>query len=51
MDMLDLLLHVIHEQVLPEGIRRGEVGLAAADFGDLLDEEISPVWILINSRS
>ena len=37
-DVLDLLLHVIHQQVLPKGIRRGEVSLAAANFRHLLHE-------------
>jgi hypothetical protein len=36
MDVLDLFLHVIHEQVLAKRERRGEVGLAPADFRDLL---------------
>ncbi len=38
MDVFDFLLHIIHEQVLPESVRRGEVGFAAAEFGDLLDK-------------
>ena len=38
MNMLNFLFHVIHQQVLPQGIRCGEVGLASADFRDLLDE-------------
>src|SRR5579863_8102245 len=38
MYMLDFLFHIIHQQVLPEGIRGGEVGLAAANFRHLLDK-------------
>jgi hypothetical protein len=38
MDLLGFALHVIHQQVLPQRVRRGEVGLAAAHFRDFLDE-------------
>src|ERR1700731_2594451 len=31
-------IHVIHQQVLPEIVRRREIGFAAADLGDLLNE-------------
>ena len=34
----DFLLHVVHQQVLAKGVGRGEVGFAAAHFGDFLDE-------------
>ena len=37
-DLLGFALHVIHQQILAEGVRRGEVGLAAAHFRDFLDE-------------
>src|SRR6266436_6228281 len=30
--------HVIHEEILAEGVGSGEVGFAAAHFGDFLDE-------------
>ena len=33
-----LLVHVVHQHVLAERARRGEVGLAVADLGDLADE-------------
>ena len=32
-----LALHVVHQQVLPEGIGSGEVSLAATQLGDFLD--------------
>ncbi len=38
MDLLGLAGHVVHEEILAEGIGRGEVGFAAAHFGDFLDE-------------
>ena len=31
-------LHIIHQEVFAQRVRGGEVGLAAAHFGDLLDE-------------
>jgi hypothetical protein len=36
--VLDLLLQVIHQKVLAEGIGCGEVSFPAADFRDFLDE-------------
>ncbi len=30
--------HVIHEEILAEGVGRGEVRFSAAHFGDFLDE-------------
>lgn len=38
-----LPVHVIHQQILPQIVRGGEVRLAAADFGDLLNEVHQPV--------
>ena len=38
MDIASLFADVVHEQILAEGVGRGEVGLAAAEFGDFLDE-------------
>src|SRR3954465_12529115 len=38
MDRPCLLVHVVHEDVSPEGPRRREVRLAVADLGDLPDE-------------
>src|SRR5579864_7995622 len=37
-DLLGFALHVIHQEVLPESVRRSEIGFAAAHFGDFLDE-------------
>jgi hypothetical protein len=37
-DGAGLALHVVHQQVLAEGVRGGEVGIAATHLGDLLDE-------------
>src|SRR5579884_3348180 len=37
-NVLDLLLHVIHQQVLAKRVGSGEIGFAAADFRDLLHE-------------
>ncbi len=37
-DRLGLPRHVIHQQVLPQRVGRGEVGFAAAHLGDFLDE-------------
>src|SRR5713101_6142513 len=37
-DLLGLAGHVVHEEILAEGIGRGEVGFAAAHFGDFLNE-------------
>ena len=33
-----LFVHVVHQHIAPERARRGEVGLAVADLGDLADE-------------
>src|SRR5687768_15595828 len=38
MDGLGLPVHVVHQDVLPERIRRREIGLAAADGGDPPDK-------------
>ena len=38
MDLLGFALHVVHQQVLAKCIGRGEVGFAAAHFGDFLHE-------------
>ncbi len=38
MDLLGLPRHVVHEEILAEGVGRGEVGFASAHFGDFLDE-------------
>src|SRR3954452_8290438 len=38
MDGARLLVHVVHQHVLPERPRRGEVGLAVADLRDPADE-------------
>jgi hypothetical protein len=37
-DRLDLARHVIHQQILAEGVRGGEVGFAAAHLRDFLHE-------------
>ncbi len=37
-DRAGLAVHVVHQQILPERIRRREIRLAAAELGDLLDE-------------
>src|ERR1035438_9083316 len=37
-DLPRFALHVIHEQVLPQGIGRGEVGFAATHLRDFLNE-------------
>src|SRR5581483_1224747 len=38
MDRLGLARHVIHQEVLTEGIRGGEIRFAAAHLGNFLDE-------------
>ena len=38
MDLFGFAGHVVHEEILAEGVGSGEVGFAAAHFGDLLDE-------------
>src|SRR6266850_7162208 len=37
-DLFGFAGHVVHEEVLAEGVGRGEVGFAAAHLGDFLDE-------------
>src|SRR6266853_6522672 len=37
-DLLGFAGHVVHEEILAEGVGSGEVGFAAAHFGDFLDE-------------
>src|SRR5690349_17256789 len=37
-DRTCLAIHVVHQQVLPQRVWRGEVRLAAAELGNLLDE-------------
>src|SRR6266850_1439643 len=37
-DLFGFAGHVVHEEILAEGVGRGEVGFAAAHLGDLLDE-------------
>src|SRR3984957_11590453 len=37
-DVLAAARHEVHEQIVAKGLRRGEVGLAAGDGGDLLHE-------------
>src|SRR5579863_9270345 len=38
MNRLRLLVHVVHQDVLAEGVRRREVRLALTDIGDAPDE-------------
>src|SRR6266436_2311616 len=38
MDLLGFSLHLVHQQVLAEGVRRSEIGLAAAHLRDFLNE-------------
>src|SRR5204862_8055431 len=37
-DVYGVAGHVVQEEILAEGVGSGEVGFAAAHFGDLLDE-------------
>src|SRR5438445_5829369 len=37
-DLFGFAGHVVHEEILAEGVGSGEVGFAAAHFGDFLDE-------------
>ena len=38
MDGPRLAVHVIHQEILPQVVRRGEVRFSAAQLGHLLDE-------------
>ena len=38
MDVAELFGHVVHQEILAEGVRSGEVGLSPGDLGHLLDE-------------
>ena len=38
MNALGLAMEIIKQQVLPQGVRGGEVGLAATNLADLMDE-------------
>jgi len=37
-DLFGFTGHVVHQEILAEGVGSGEVGFAAAHFGDFLDE-------------
>ena len=38
MDLFGFAGHVVHEEILAERVGCGEIGFAAAHFGDFLDE-------------
>src|SRR5204863_5556610 len=38
-----LAIHVVHEQILPKCVRRGEIRFAAAEFCHLLNELHQPI--------
>ena len=38
MNLARFARHVVHEEVLTEGVWRREIGFASAHFGDFLDE-------------